>query len=87
MFLSKPDRSVSAIHSGKELKQISGQINHALWMAFTEWTPDEWLQSHSAVSYRDFTREPYRNRYAIVVNRAAHISFHLGQAVLVKPQR
>jgi hypothetical protein len=87
MFLSNPDRSVANIHSGKELKQIAGQIHQSLWTAFTEWKPVEWLEPHSTVSHQEYLRDPSRNRYAVILNRSAHMSFHLGQAILVRPKR
>lgn len=86
MFLSSPDRTAGSLYSGMELKQISGQINHSLWIAFNAWTISEWLEKHTAISAKDFVRDPSRNRYTVVLNRSSHMAFHLGQAILVKPK-
>jgi hypothetical protein len=87
MFISNPDRSVEKIFSGAELKQITGKINDSLWAEFKRWTPSEWLAAHTSVSDEDFIREPHRNRYSVLLSRNAHMAFHLGQAILVKPKR
>ena len=84
MFLSCPDRSNSGIYSGKELKQIAGQVHHSLWVAFNELKPGEWLEKHTSVTAAEFATDPSRNRYSVVLNRTAHMAFHLGQAALVK---
>jgi hypothetical protein len=47
-------------------------------------TPDEWFQKHTAVTSEDFAKEPHRNRLNIVVTRTSHLSYHLGQLVLLK---
>ena len=42
----------------------------------------DWVQRHSAVSEEDFAKDPSRNRFAILLSRTNHLSYHLGQAVL-----
>src|ERR1700738_4227099 len=86
MFLTNPDRSVPSVLSRSALKDVSGQINDALWSAFSGWTTAEWLQKHTAVSDEDFLREPHRNRYTVMLSRNTHMAFHYGQAILAKPR-
>lgn len=86
MFFANPDRTVPSVLSRSELKDVWGQINDALWTAFSGWTPAEWLQKHTAVSDEDFLREPHRNRYTAMLSRNAHMAFHYGQAILAKPR-
>ena len=50
MFLKNPDRTVSEIYSGRRVAAAADEINRGLWTAFTQWTPDEWLQKHTTVS-------------------------------------
>ncbi len=38
----------------------------------------------AAVTAEDFAREPHRNKLNIVLNRTGHVSYHLGQLVLLK---
>jgi hypothetical protein len=42
----------------------------------------DWLVRHTAVSEPDFVKDPSRNRFAILLSRTNHLSYHLGQAVL-----
>jgi hypothetical protein len=86
MFFANPDRTVPSVLSRSELKDVWGQINDALWSAFSGWTTAEWLQKHTAVSDEDFLREPHRNRYTVMLSRNSHTAFHYGQAILAKPR-
>jgi len=45
-------------------------------------TPADRAQKHSVVSEEDFAANPLRNRFAILLSRTSHVSYHLGQAVL-----
>jgi len=42
----------------------------------------DWGQKHVVVSEEDFAKDPSRNRFAILLSRTNHLSYHLGQAVL-----
>ena len=84
MFLSNPDRSAEKIVSGQELKRMWDEINEALAAAFGKLSPAEWLQRHTSVSEEDFAKEPYRNRFTILLGRSAHLAYHFGQAKLAE---
>ena len=84
MFVSQPDRAVSPIVSGPELKEIWKELDVLLWAEFQKLTPSEWLQRHQAVSPEEFLREPHRNRFASLLGRTAHIAYHFGQAILAR---
>jgi hypothetical protein len=86
MFFANPDRTVTSVLSRSELNDVSGQINDALWSAFSGWSTAEWLQKHTAVSDEDFLREPHRNRFSVMLSRNTHMAFHYGQAILAKPR-
>jgi hypothetical protein len=86
MFLASPDRSVTSVHSGHELKGVSAQINGALWTAYSRWSVSEWLERHTSVTPEDFKVEPHRNRYTVMLSRNTHMAYHLGQAILAKPR-
>jgi len=42
----------------------------------------DWLARHTAVSEEDFAKDPSRNRFAVLLSRTNHLSYHLGPAVL-----
>jgi hypothetical protein len=84
MFVTSPDRAVAQIPSGPELKEIWTQLDAGLWDEFRRLSASEWLQRHQGISPEDFVREPHRNRYASLLGRTAHLSYHLGQANLAR---
>jgi hypothetical protein len=81
IFLSKPDRSVQNIPSAEEIKKSWNEVNGKLRDGFAKLSPAEWLQKHVDVSAEDFAKEPLRNRFAVLLSRTGHVSYHLGQAV------
>jgi hypothetical protein len=87
MFLSNPDRAVSDIFSGEQIKDASARIQQAMWGAFIQFTPSEWLEPHSAASDEHFSADATRNRFTVMVNRTAHTAYHLGQVVLAVNSR
>ena len=82
MFVSNPDRAVTTILSGGDLKIIWQETSQILWTGFSKLSVADWLQKHGAVSEEDFLREPHRNRFTVLLGRTAHIAYHLGQAKL-----
>ena len=82
IFLSKPDRAVPKIPSAEEIKKSWNEVNGKLRDGFAKLSPAEWLQKHADVSAEDFAKEPLRNRFAILLSRTGHVSYHLGQAVV-----
>jgi hypothetical protein len=84
LFISNPDNPAAPFPPVQELKEYWTAINEELAGHFKGWTPEEWLQKHTAVSDEDFAREPHRNRFALVIGRAGHVQYHLGQLVWFK---
>jgi len=82
MFVSNPDRTVTTILSGGELKIIWQETNQILWTGFSKLSVPDWLQKHGAVSEEEFLRDPHRNRFTVLLGRTAHIAYHVGQAKL-----
>jgi len=81
-FISNPDKSQAAIPSHEQVRQAWNSINGQLWKGFEKMSWSDWLQRHTAVSEEDFAKDASRNRYAILLSRTNHLSYHLGQAVL-----
>ncbi len=86
MFVTNPDRAPITIYSAVELKEAWNHINEKLLVAFIGWSPADWLARHTAVSAEEFGREPHRNRYAAMLSRNMHMTYHFGQAILAKPR-
>jgi hypothetical protein len=83
-YFTNPDRSFPDPVSPSAVKKAWNEVNSKLTAAFDALTPEEWLQKHSAVTEEEFVKEPLRNRLAVLLSRTNHVSFHAGQAILVK---
>src|SRR5215471_19466894 len=81
MFVSTPDKSarLPALH---ELKMYWSEVNSSLLSEFENFSADEWLLRHYAMSEDDYAKEPTRNRLAVLLSRTNHMSYHLGQIKL-----
>jgi DinB superfamily len=81
-FLEGADRAVDIVLTRDELKARWDATSGALQEAFDRFTAADWTSRHTVVSEADFAANPLRNRLSVVLNRAAHVSYHLGQAAL-----
>jgi hypothetical protein len=81
-FVSNPDKSQVGIPSHLQVRQAWNSVNGELSKGFETMSWSDWLQRHSAVSAEDFAKDTSRNRFAILLSRTNHLSYHLGQAVL-----
>jgi hypothetical protein len=81
-FVSNPDRSRADIPSHEQVRRAWNVVNAELREGFETMSWSDWVQRHPAVSEEDFAKDPSRNRFAILLSRTNHLSYHLGQAVL-----
>ena len=81
-FVSNPDKSRADIPSHEEVRRAWNVVNAELWNGFEKMSWSDWVQRHSAVSEEDFAKDASRNRFAVLLSRTNHLSYHLGQAVL-----
>jgi hypothetical protein len=86
MFISSPDKAVQLTVSGQSLKAAWQEINQKLWEGFARFSASDWANRHTAVSEKDFEKEPHRNRFTVLLGRTAHLAYHLGQATLARPK-
>ena len=82
-FITSPDRATPELPTGDEIKRSWKDVNGKLLAGFESLSPAEWLKRHTSVSEEDFAKDPSRNRFAILLSRTSHISFHLGQTALI----
>lgn len=83
-FIASPDKAVADLPSAAELRAFWSKHNELLAQKFDSVQPDEWFQKHTAVSAEEFIVEPHRNKLNIILTRASHLSYHMGQLVLLK---
>lgn len=83
-FISNPDKSKPLPGSIGEIREYWKTINATLTSHFEKMTADDWLKKHTSVSDEDFAKEPHRNKLNVLLNRTNHLSYHTGQAALLK---
>jgi uncharacterized damage-inducible protein DinB len=83
-YVTNPDRALPDPVSTAELKRAWLEVNSKLTEAIERLSPAEWLERHTAVSEEDFTKEPLRNRLAMILSRINHTAMHYGQMLLTK---
>lgn len=83
-YLTNPDQTIADPISAPELKKAWGEVNTAITSAVEKYSIDDWLKKHNAVSDEDFSKNPTRNRLAVILSRTNHASFHTGQIALAK---
>ena len=79
IFLESPESAALEKPTLNEIKEYWKNINARLTSAIHSLTPDEWLTRHNAVSPEDFAKDPVRNKLNILINRANHAAYHIGQ--------
>jgi hypothetical protein len=81
-FVSSPDKSRSDIPSHEQVRGAWNVVNAELWKGFETMSWSDWVQRYSAISEEEFAKDASRNRFAVLLSRTNHLSYHLGQAVL-----
>jgi hypothetical protein len=81
-FVSNPDKSRAGLPSHDEVRRAWNSVNRELSQGFERMSWSDWLERNSAVSAEDFAKDSSRNRFAVLLSRTNHLSYHLGQAVL-----
>lgn len=83
-FLKNPENSNLDKPSLAELKGYWDKVNGELAKHIATMKPEDWFKRHNSVSEEDFSKEPHRNKLNILINRANHQSYHLGQIAYLK---
>ena len=81
-FVSNPDKAHAATSSHEQVREAWNAVNRELGKGIEGMSSSGWLQRHTAVSEEEFAKDTSRNRFAVLLSRTNHLSYHLGQAVL-----
>jgi hypothetical protein len=81
LFLTSPDGKHKDLPSLAELRHAWANVHEKLSDHFKKMEADAWFQRHNSVSEEDFKKEPHRNKLNVLINRANHANYHLGQLV------
>jgi len=83
IFITNPDKSGLDMPPVDELKEKLKAVNAELSKHIRSTSTEDWFKRHMAVSDEDFSKEPHRNKLNVVINRTNHMSYHLGQLILL----
>lgn len=83
MFLNAPDDPARELLAAAELTRLWAEVHGTLRAGIERFTPADWTARHTAMTDGDHQANPLRNRLAVLLNRAAHMAFHVGQCALV----
>jgi hypothetical protein len=84
VYIDQPDRALEDPVALSLLKTASDDVARRLTEALEGFSPEEWLEKHTAVSDEDFAKDPGRNRLAVLLSRTNHMSYHFGQIRLAQ---
>ena len=85
LFLTEADRTTTALPSAAELTALWRDVHGELKAGFDSFSPADWTARHTAMTDEEFAANPLRNRLAVLLNRTAHMAYHVGQCALVAP--
>ncbi|HEY0771592.1 MAG TPA: hypothetical protein VGD31_14805, partial [Sphingobacteriaceae bacterium] len=83
-FIKQPDKAVPQLTSAATLRTFWEKLNSVLTEKINGMPLEEWFNRHNSVSQDDFEKEPHRNKLNIIITRTSHLSYHLGQLILLK---
>jgi DinB superfamily len=84
IFLASPDKAGIEMPSASTLREYWNQTNKRLSSLFESLSAGEWFEKHHNISADDFLKEPHRNKLSVLITRTNHLSYHLGQMILLK---
>lgn len=83
LFVTNPDDTSRPFPPASELRSHWIAINQLLSEYYHALPPADWFLPHTAMTAEDHEKEPWRNRLSVLINRTNHLSYHLGQLILV----
>ena len=81
IFIDNSDKSGLEFPPTADLRKFRKDVNAALTEHFNAMQVQDWTDRHQAVTEEDFQKEPHRNKIGMLINRTAHLSYHLGQLI------
>jgi uncharacterized damage-inducible protein DinB len=84
MFIKSPDKAIQELPAAANLKKYWVEVNENVLHKMEALSPQEWLQRHTTMTDEDLRKDPTRNRLSILLSRARHVSYHLGQVGLAR---
>ncbi|MEO6548651.1 MAG: DinB family protein [Ferruginibacter sp.] len=86
-FIQTPDKEINDLPAPTELRTEWEKAKNVLADHVAASAPGEWFQKHTSVSEEDFEKEPHRNKLNVMLSRASHLDYHLGQLIFLKNRK
>ena len=86
IFAQTPEKENNSFPPLDELRRSWVKVKTSLGEKMEATSSQEWFQKHTAISEEDFAKEPHRNKLNVVLSRATHMDYHLGQLTFLKPR-
>lgn len=83
-FVQTPDKSRADIPTAAALRGEWERAKGLLDAHIAATETRDWFQRHASISEEDFAKEPHRNRLNLLLSRASHFDYHLGQLIFLK---
>jgi hypothetical protein len=71
----------------ERLRENWKQVNVLLASKLEELISDQLFEKHNSVSLEDFKKEPHRNKLNVILSRTSHLSYHLGQLIMLDSKK
>lgn len=84
LFVKTPDKEIADLPTTIELRKEWEKVYALLEKNIAATPAKEWFEKHTAVSDEDFAKEPHRNKLNVMLSRASHFDYHLGQLIFLK---
>lgn len=86
VFIDKAENNSLTYPSLGELRSNLKEVTTSLQKYCESLPAEAWFSRHTAISEEAFVKEPHRNKLNILLNRACHLSYHLGQLAFLNPR-
>jgi hypothetical protein len=84
VFIKNPDKSDLEKPTITKLRKQWGELHTLLLSKLDTLNLEQLFEKHTTVSDEDFAKEPHRNKLNVVLSRANHLAYHVGQIALLK---
>lgn len=86
-FVKASDKETSDLPAVSELRQEWEKAKTILEKNIAATSPNEWFEKHTSISEEDFANEPHRNKLNVILSRASHLDYHLGQLIFLRSSK
>jgi uncharacterized damage-inducible protein DinB len=87
MFIKNSDKVIKELPTAANLKKYWAEVKQNVLYKMEALSSREWLQRRCTMTDEDLTKSATRNRLNILLSRARHVSYHMGQVALARSQQ